>query len=83
MVTTSLEATHKNGDTAVLHWLRCWRGRDDQQLVKPGPSEHVDPLEELIRIVNEAQDRDARDERRLYDLRFGERPFVSQQRPPE
>ena len=48
MVTTSLEATHKNGDTAALHWLRCWRGRDDQQLVKPGPSEHVDPLEECI-----------------------------------
>jgi hypothetical protein len=26
----------------------------------------VDPLDELIRIVNEAQERDAEDERRLY-----------------
>jgi hypothetical protein len=26
--------------------------------VKPGPLEHVDPLEELIRVVNEAQDRE-------------------------
>jgi hypothetical protein len=41
-------------------------GRDDQQLVKPESSEHVDPVEELIRVVNEAQERDARDERRLY-----------------
>jgi hypothetical protein len=31
--------------------------------VKPGPSEHLDPLEELISVVNEAQDRDATDER--------------------
>ena len=35
------------------------RERDDGHLVKP--------VEELIRIVNEAQERDAEDERRLYD----------------
>jgi hypothetical protein len=67
----------------MLQWLRRLRRQDDPQLVKPGPSEHLDPLEELIRVVNEAQDRDARDERGLYDPNFGERPFVSQQRRPE
>ena len=56
-------------------------GADDQQL--PGLSEHLDPLEELIRAVNEAQDRDAGDERRLYDPKLGDRPFLSQQRRPE
>jgi hypothetical protein len=44
----------------VLLRLRRRRKRDDQQLVEPGPLEHVDPLEELIRVVNEAQERDAR-----------------------
>ena len=67
----------------MLQWLRRWRGRDEQQLVKPGPSEHVEPLEELIRVVNEAQDRDAGDERRLYDSKLGERPFFFQRRRPE
>ena len=42
----------------MLRWLRRWREQDDQQLVKPGSLEHVDPLEELIRVVNEAQERD-------------------------
>jgi hypothetical protein len=57
--------------------------RDDQHLVKPGPLEPDDPLEELIRIVNEAQDRDARDERRLSDPKLGDRPFFSQRSRPE
>jgi hypothetical protein len=61
----------------VLQWLRRWWGQDDQQLVKPGPSEHLDPIEELIRVVNEAQDRDARDERRLYDPKLGVRKFFA------
>jgi hypothetical protein len=67
----------------VLRWLRRWRGRDDQHLVKPGPLEPVDPLEELIRLVNEAQGRDARDERRLYDPKLDDRPFFSQRSRPE
>jgi hypothetical protein len=29
--------------------------------------DHLDPLEELIRVVNEAQGHDAQDERHLYD----------------
>jgi hypothetical protein len=67
----------------MLQWLRRLRRQDNPQLVKPGPSEHLDPLKELICVVNEAQDRDARDERRLYDPKFRDRPFVSQQRRPE
>jgi hypothetical protein len=47
----------------VLRWLRRWRERDDQHLVKPlDPPVVIDPLEELIRVVNEAQERDAEDE---------------------
>ncbi len=67
----------------MLRWLRRWREQDDQQLVKPGSLEHVDPLEELIRVVNEAQERDAQDERRLYDPMLGERPSSFQRRRPE
>jgi hypothetical protein len=51
----------------MLRWLRRWRERDDRRLVKrTEPLSDVDPIEELIRIVNEAQERDAEDERRLY-----------------
>jgi hypothetical protein len=43
------------------------RERDDRHLVKPiEESEDVALFEQLVRIVNEAQDRDAEDERRLY-----------------
>lgn len=43
------------------------RERDDRHLVKPiGPSADIALFEQLVRIVNEAQDRDAEDERRLY-----------------
>jgi hypothetical protein len=41
--------------------------RDDGHLVKPiGPSADIALFEQLVLIVNEAQDRDAEDERRLY-----------------
>jgi hypothetical protein len=39
-----------------------------------------DPVEELIRIVNQAQDRDAEDERRLYPAIRGDRPSSFQRR---
>ena len=46
---------------------RLWPQRDDGHLFKPvGALADVGLLEELIRIVNEAQERDAEDERRLY-----------------
>ena len=34
----------------------------------------VDPIDELFRIVNQAQERDADDERRLYHPMRGDRP---------
>jgi hypothetical protein len=47
--------------------------RDDEHLVKPvGALADVGLLEELIRIVNEAQERDAEDERRLYGPKIPE-----------
>jgi hypothetical protein len=44
------------------------RERDDGHLIKPiGPSADRALFEQLVRIVNEAQERDAEDERRLYN----------------
>ena len=51
----------------MLGWLRGSRERDDRHLVKGAalaPPE-VDPIDELARIVGEAQGRDATDERRF------------------
>lgn len=46
---------------------RPWFERDDGHLFKPvGALADAGLLKELIRIVNEAQERDAEDERRLY-----------------
>jgi len=50
--------------TPPLAW---WHERDDGRLFKPAdPLADIDLLQELIRIVNEAQERDAEDERQLY-----------------
>ena len=63
--------------------LRRRRERDDGHLIKPtGSSADIDPLEELIRVVNEAQERDAEDERRLYHPMCGDRPSSFQRRRP-
>jgi hypothetical protein len=54
-------------EAKVLRWFGRWRERDDRRLVKGVEhSPDVNPIEELIRIVNDAQERDAEDERRLY-----------------
>jgi len=45
--------------------LRRSRERDDRHLFKARAPSPVDPLDELIRMVDEAQER-AEDERRLY-----------------
>jgi hypothetical protein len=53
-----------------MRWLRRWRERDDRHLIKatsPSPLPEIDPIEELARIVGEAQERDAEDERRFED----------------
>ena len=66
------------------HGLRRRRERDDGHLVKPtGSSADIDPVEELIRVVSEAQERDAEDERRLYHPMRGDRPSSFQRRRPD
>jgi hypothetical protein len=55
----------------IIGWLRRWRQRDDQHLVKGAASLPVDPIDDLIRGVNQAQERDAEDERQLYPSRGG------------
>ena len=42
------------------------RGRDDGRLVKPMGAADIALFEQLVRVVNEAQERDAEEERRLY-----------------
>ena len=50
----------------MMRWLRRWRERDDQHLFKANtPLPDIDPIEELARIVGDAQERDADDERLL------------------
>jgi len=68
----------------MLRWLRRWRERaDDRRPVKPtAPSPDIDPIDELIRVVSEAQDRDAEDERRLDHPMPGDRPSSYQRRRP-
>ena len=55
----------------ILRWLRGWRERDDLHLFK---APDVDPIDELGRMVGEAQERDAEDERRLYQPLRADRP---------
>jgi hypothetical protein len=60
-----------------MRWLRRWRERDDRHLIKataPSPLPEIDPIEELARIVGEAQERDAADERRFESLARPNRP---------
>jgi hypothetical protein len=67
----------------MLRWLRRWRERDDRHLVKQAGPLPVDPIDELIPIVNLAQERDAEDERRLYHPMRGDRPTSFQRRRPD
>ena len=60
------------------------RERDDRHLVKLiGPSADTESFEQLVRIVNEAQDRDAEDKRQLYHPMSGAWPMSLQRRPPD
>ena len=55
----------------ILRWLHGWHERDDLHLFK---APDVDPVNELIHVLNEAQERDAEDERWLYRSVRGDRP---------
>ena len=53
----------------LIRWLRRWRERDDRHLFKSAtPLPDIDPIEELGRLVGEAQECDAEDERRFERL---------------
>ena len=71
-------ATRIAMDADLSYRRELWRlrpERDDQHLLKTSdPLADLDLLEELIRIVNKAQERDAEDERRLYDPMLRDRP---------
>ena len=64
----------------ILRWLRRWRERDDMHLFK---APDVDPVDELIPVVNEAQERDAEDERQLYPSVRASCPSSFRRRPPD
>src|SRR5271156_878471 len=71
-------------EATMLRWLRRWRERDDRRLVKRvAPLPDVDPIEELARVVGEAQERDADDEARLDRLTRGDRPPPYRRRRPD
>jgi hypothetical protein len=81
----AMDADLSDRQESMPHGLRRRRERDDGHLVKPtGSSAGMDPLdEELIRVVNEAQERDAEDERRLYHPMRGDRPSSFPRRRPD
>ena len=53
-----------------MRWLRRWRERDDRHLIKSAaaPLPDIDPIEELDRLISEAQERDAENEGRFERL---------------
>ena len=60
----------------MFDWLRRWcQGSKPRLRVTPQePAPKVDPLDELLRLVGEAKDQDAEDERRLGDPTWRNRP---------
>ena len=80
----AMDADLSDRQESMPHGLRRRRERDDRHLVKPtGSSAEIDPVEELIRVVSEAQERDAEDELRLYHPVRGDRRSSFQRRRPE
>jgi hypothetical protein len=79
----AMDADLSDRQESKPHGLCRRRERDDGHLVKPtGPSADIDPLEALIRVVSEAQERDAEDELRMYHPMRGDRPSFFQRRRP-
>jgi hypothetical protein len=79
----AMDADFSDRQESMPHGLRSRRERDDGHLVKPtGSSADLDPVEEPIRVVSEAQGRDAEDELRLYHPMGGDRPSSFQRRRP-
>jgi hypothetical protein len=56
-------------EVLILRWLRPSRERDDRTLFKSAtPLPEIDPIDELARIIGDAQEQDAEDEQRFDDL---------------
>jgi hypothetical protein len=67
----------------MLRWLRRWRERADLHLFKrTEPVRNLDPIGELARMVGEAQERDADDERGLDHPMPSDRASSYQRRRP-
>jgi hypothetical protein len=59
-----------NGGRTRRDGVRAWPADDD-----------IDPIEELARIINAAQESDAKDERRFDDLAPIDKPKAAARRP--
>jgi hypothetical protein len=59
-------------------------GHERPNDIKRWPADDIDPIEELARIINEAQERDAQDEGRFDDLARlnAPKPIKAASRPP-
>jgi hypothetical protein len=64
----------------ILRWLRGWPERDDRHLFK---APEADPVDELIHVVNKAQERDTEEERRLYPQGRVDRPSSFRRHLPD
>ena len=77
----AMDADFSHRRKSVPRVMKRSRGRDHGHLFKPiGPSADKALFEELVHIVNEAQERDAEDERRLFHPLRGDRPSSYQGR---
>jgi hypothetical protein len=80
----AMNADFSDRQESMAHGVRRRHERDDGHLVKStGSSADIDPLQELVRAVSEAQERDAEDERRLYRPMRGDRPSSFRRRRPD
>jgi hypothetical protein len=80
----AMEGDLRDRQESMPHGLRRRCERDDGHFVKPtGSSADIQPVEELIRVVSEAQERDAEDELRLYHPMRRDRPSSFQRRRPD
>jgi hypothetical protein len=66
----------------MIRWIRRWRERDDRHLIKlQNPLPEVDPIEELARIIGDAQEQDAEDEGRFNNMAQSNRRTYRRRRP--
>ena len=72
-----MQGQREGASCSMFEWLRGWRSgtQSDGRATPREPAPKVDPIEELLRIVNDAQERDAENERRLGDPAWRNRPI--------